>query len=304
MWGIVVLLVVFLIFFFLFQRLRNTKEDESLKMLSLDKKPEVGSSDITRKILSGTNTGTLQAFVFPLQAPKTGTLTLCNPSGSANPGEPDCSTGQYNLCRCNGSDCSPCKHSGYVNVFNVSNIFRIELLAAPDASRRNAASAQLVVRTTGLAFPLSATGVEDNTQPKVPTLFEETIPLPSIPFQKWTFLTVAREGRRFDIYYNDKLVVSKRTQYVVDTSIGFGPIVAGDPGLIGHVTNVQSFREKLSESQVKQNYAEKADTTGKPYTSESINVNDYLPKCEGGDCIKGPTVRPASPLLDWETPYA
>lgn len=304
MWGIVVLLIIFLIFFYSFQRLRTPKEDKKDELFSLSKKPEIGDSDVTRKLLNATNTGTLQAFIYPLQPQKTGTLTMCNPSGSANPGEPDCATGQYNLCRCTASDCSPCAHSGYVNVINVSNIYRLEILAAPDASRRNAAGAQFVVRTVGLAHPLNANRIEDTSQPKAQTIFEETIPLPNIPFQKWTFVTIAREGRRFDIYYNDSLVVSKRTQYVVDTSIGFGPIIAGDPSLVGQITGVKSVSEKLTESQVAEVYKQSADTTGKPYISETLNMKDYLPTCEGGECVTGPSVRPTSPLLDWETPYA
>lgn len=304
MWGILVLLGAFLIFFYLFLRLRNPKNDTAEKILSLDTKPEVGTSDMARTLLSQTNTGTIQAFVYPLQPQKTGQLTLCNSSGSNNPGEPDCSTGQYKLCRCTGSDCSPCRHVGYVNVLNVSNIFRVELLAVPDAARRNAAGSQLVVRTVGLAHPLTANRVEDRTQPKVQTIFEETIPLPNIPLQKWTYITVAREGRRFDIYYNDKLVVSKRAQYTVDTSIGFGPIIAGDPDLVGKITGVEVLAEKLMESQIQDKYKQKADTTGAPLITNTGNIMDMIPKCEGGGCITGPEARPASPLLDWETSYA
>jgi hypothetical protein len=159
MWGILVLLGIFLIFFYLFLRLRKSSQDTSQKVLSLDTKPEIGTSDMSRALLNNTNAGTIQAFIYPQQPQKTGQLTLCNASGTNNPGEPECSTGQYKLCRCTASDCSPCKHGGYVNVLNVSNIFRVELLAAPDAARRNAAGAQLVVRTLGLAFPLTANSV-------------------------------------------------------------------------------------------------------------------------------------------------
>lgn len=304
MWGILVLLGIFLIFFYLFLRLRKSSSDNSQKVLSLDTKPEVGTSDMSRALLNNTNAGTIQAFVYPQQPQKTGQLIMCNASGSNNPGEPECSTGQYKVCRCTAGDCSPCKHGGYVNVLNVSNIFRVELLAAPDAARQTAAGAQLVVRTVGLAFPLTANRVEDTTQAKVQSIFEETIPLPNIPFQKWTYLTIAREGRRFDVYYNEKLVVSKRTQYTVDTSIGFGPVVAGDAELVGKITGLETSSEKLNESQIQENYKRKADTTGAPISTNDTNLMDYMPKCEGGSCLSGPEVRPTSPLLDWETPYA
>lgn len=278
--------------------------DESKGPFMLQKRPEVADSTVTRQLLNAANTGTLQAFVYPLQAQKTGTMVLCNPMGSSNPGEPECSTGQYNLCKCIGNDCSKCVHSGYVNVVNISNVIRVELLASPDAGRPNAASAQLVIRTVGMAAPVTQSGTPIESTPRVQTVFEETIPLPEIPFQKWTFITIAREGRRFDIYYNGKIVMSKRTQNVVDIRAGFGPITAGDPNLTGKIAFVQTFPQKLSQADVLANYKAKADTTGQPFISDPTNLFDYLPNCKGGGCITGPKMRPTSPLLDWQTQYA
>ena len=360
--------MAFIVFYFMFKRLTEQKVDESKGPFMLQKRPEVADSTVTRQLLNAANTGTLQAFVYPLQAQKTGTMVLCNPTGSANPGEPECSTGQYNLCKCLGNDCSKCVHSGYVNVVNISNVIRVELLASPDAGRPNAASAQLVIRTVGMAAPIlsgcpfpgtelqvspdfagikaccdrplengncpDVTPSNDSRRvclvgsldaisndglrgylsrfqmcdkadvPRVQTVFEETIPLPEIPFQKWTFITIAREGRRFDIYYNGKIVMSKRTQNVVDIRAGFGPITAGDPNLTGKIAFVQTFPQKLSQADVLANYKAKADTTGQPFISDPTNLFDYLPNCKGGGCITGPKMRPTSPLLDWQTQYA
>jgi hypothetical protein len=372
MWGIIAILIAFVVFWTFFKKLQDSKQDVSQGPFSLQSKPQVASSDITRKLLNSTNTGTLQAFVYPLQAQKTGTVTLCNPSGSANPGEPECSTGQYNLCQCVGNDCSKCSHSGYVNVLNISNVIRIELLASPDAGRPNAAGAQLVVRTTGMANPIvngcaiksreialregeeeyfGTTRLCCNTDlvngqcppsgerwegfcrtgeipgkageewfaqffnsfikpcekpnlPKIQTVFEETIPLPNIPFQKWTFITIAREGRRFDVYYNGEIVMSKRTQHVVDVRAAYGPITAGDPNLTGKMAFVESFPEKLTQPQIMAKYKANSDTTGQPQISAPLNLFDYMPNCKDGGCITGPTMRPTSPLLDWQTQYA
>jgi hypothetical protein len=304
MWGTFALLMAFIVFYFMFKRLTEKKVDESKGPFMLQKRPEVADSTVTRQLLNAANTGTLQAFVYPLQAQKTGTMVLCNPTGSANPGEPECSTGQYNLCKCVGNDCSKCVHSGYVNVVNISNVIRVELLASPDAGRPNAASAQLVIRTVGMAAPTTQGGTAIENTPRVQTVFEETIPLPEIPFQKWTFVTIAREGRRFDIYYNGKIVMSKRTQNVVDIRAGFGPITAGDPNLTGKIAFVQTFPQKLSQADVLANYKAKADTTGQPFISDPTNLFDYLPNCKGGGCITGPKMRPTSPLLDWQTQYA
>lgn len=303
MWGIIAIVIACIIFWVYFTKLKKSKSDLGKGPFSLQEKPQVANSDTTKQLLSSSNTGTFQAFVYPLQAQKTGTMTLCNPAGSSNPGEPDCATGQYSLCKCIGNDCSRCKHSGYVNILNISNVIRLELLSAPDASRQKAAGAQLVVRTTGMGTPVlaDASGV---VVPETQILFEETIPLPNIPFQKWTFLTIAREGRRFDIYYNGEIVMSKRTQYVVDLRAAYGPVMAGDPNLIGKMAFVESFPQKLSQQEIMANYKAHSDTTGQPILNAPMNIFDYIPNCEGGGCISGPKMRPTSPLLDWETQYA
>jgi hypothetical protein len=303
MWGIIATISAIVVFLYFFKRLMDAPKATTPGPFSLETKPEIGPAETTRLLLNATNTGTIQAFVYPLQPQKSGTVVMCNPAGSATPGEPNCSTGQYGLCRCEGNDCSKCIHSGYVNVMNISNVIRVEILTAPDASRQRASAAQLVVRTMGMSFPL-VNGQESKTSPKVQTTYEETIPLPEIPLQKWTFVTVAREGRRFDVYYNGKLVASKRTQYLVDTRSGFGPIIAGDPSLTGKIALVESFPQKLSEHEVMEKYKANSDTTGKPNLPDTFNVMDYLPNCKGGDCVKLPALRPASPLLDWQVQYA
>ena len=302
MWGIFAILIAFGVFWYMFQQLSNTKSTKQ-EIQELNKRPEIGTVETTRQLLNATNTGTLQAFVYPLQPQKTGTLVMCSEPGSANPGEPECSTGQYNLCRCVENDCSPCNHAGYLNVLNISNIIKLELLASPDASRQTAAGAQLVVRTVGMEHPF-VSNQPDPTRAKVQKTFIETIPLPNIPFQKWTLITIAREGRRFDVYYNGEIVMSKRTQYIVDIRSAFGPVIAGDPNLMGQISNVESHKEKLTQSQVLAFYKANADTTGRPYAAVLGSLKDLIPKCEGGGCLGGPALRPTSPLLDWQTPYA
>ena len=376
MWGIIAIFIAVVIFWIYFKKLQNTSTSSSVQEYSLASKPQVAPSSTTKLLLDATNTGTIQAFVYPFQAQKSGTVALCNPSGSENPGEPECSTGQYNMCKCVGNDCSKCTHSGYVNIMNISNVIRLEILASPDAGRPNAATAQLVVRTTGMATPIlggcaiksqeipftnaseknffgavklccnsplvngsceqgnrgdfshlcrvgeisdtadSRTKAEvaylnSNIKvceqpdlPKVQSVFEETIPLPNIPFQKWTFIALAREGRRFDVYYNGSIVASKRTQNVIDTKAAFSAITAGDPNLIGKIAFVESFPQKLSQPEIMANYKAKSDTTGQPIISAPVNIFDYMPNCKDGGCITGPKMRPTSPLLDWDTQYA
>lgn len=293
MWGwillaIIVVLVIYFLYFY-----ERPKYTVNVGPFNLEKRPEIGTTTESQMILSKTNTGTFQAFVYPLPIQRTGQFTLCSTTGAnKKPGEPDCATGRYGMCVCQANDCSPCNHPGYVNVLNLSNVVRIELLAAPDASRQKAATAQLVVRTKR----------RKHDNPNMETV-EETMVLPDIPFQKWTMITVAREGRRFDIYYNAALVFSKRTQHMVDMGAVNGSIIAGDPLLNGKIAYVETFPEKLTATQISAKYSTNADTNGAPYLTDTKLPFD-IPICKDGSCVRGPNVRPSSPLQDWDTQYA
>lgn len=357
MWLLLGLLVIAVgLYIFLYVPVGDTKTNKQEQELS--QSPEIADTGASQQILLESNTGTLQAFVYPLGYQRTGQLTMCSSSSPAAPGEPECSTGRFSMCACEGGNCDACKHKGYVNVLNISNVVRLELLTVPDASRQKMAGCQLVVRTMrnplppdskqgacpsgyseftegGSKFccavdltpnaqkicgaPSSGTKVTcaqdaNNTQglPLCPAqlgqvgtvIQEETLVLPNIPLQKWTMITIAREGRRFDVYYNASLVLSKRTQYMIASTATFGPIIAGDPNLTGKVAAVEVSPTKKTSSEIQQNYLRLADTNGKPFTQESLDFSKYIPSCEGGSCLGGPTVRPASPLMDWDTEYA
>jgi hypothetical protein len=295
MWGTVGFISLFLLLFvFLFVSFRKGKEKRTSGPFELQAQKQVADTAASQTVLSETNTGTFVAFVYPLSFQRTGQLAMCSDTQNQKPGEPDCATGRYGLCVCENNDCSPCKHTGYANILNISNVVKLEILTAPDASRQNAASVQLVVRSLRKKSNSSDTET-----------VEETLVLPSLPIQKWTMISIAREGRRFDIYYNNALVLSKRTQYMVDTRSAVGPIIGGDPSLFGKIALSQAFPTKLSSSDISSLYSRLADTNGTPYLAkDEINLSELLPICKGGSCLQGPVVRPASPLLDWETDYA
>lgn len=352
MWGYILLgLLVVFMFWSIFKG--SSQDLKSRGPFNLKQQPKVAESSSSQLMLADTNTGTLRFFIYPLAFQRTGKLVSCNTDTIPNPGEPECSSGRYTMCMCNGNDCSKCRHDGYVNIINISNIIRLELLTAPDASRQNAASVQLVVRTYngplqkvpgqgrcpngmyeygtdkgGFCCPVKPSNDGQNCpQGRVcaidPTqtqgnpvcqsdssasgkkIMEETLVLPHLPIQKWTMVTIAREGRRFDIYYNDSLALSKRTQNMVDVQSAFGPVIAGDPLLEGKVATVKVYSNKLSATDVSREYSTLADTNGQPYLeSNQVNLMDYMPICKGGSCLQGPKVRPSSPLMDWETDYA
>lgn len=289
--GVIILLCVFLILPYSYFT-KSVSNELTHGPLKLEDSPNIGNSSATTDFLVNTNTGTIQAFVYPMPIQRTGVAIQCG-DGSTVSSEPDCSTGRYGICKCDGSDCSKCSHSGYVNLLNISNIVKLELLASPDAGRQKSASVQLVVRSLR----------EKET-------VEETFVLPAIPFQKWTMVTISREGRRFDVYYNNKLILSKRAQHTLDIKSAFGSIIGGDSGLNGKIAVVRLSPEKYSLNDVELAYSTYADTTGAPYLNESSSIFKTFKStlseipCADGSCLKGPTIRPTSPLMDWQTSYA
>ena len=255
----------------------------------LSKAPQVASTDEAQKFMSG-NTGSFQAFFHLLPFQRTGETTVCN---NRPGGDPNCTTDRYDICKCEGTNCSPCLHKGYFNLLSIGNVVRLEVLAAPDAGRQNQAQTQLVVRTTKMP-----------TGQSTPEINEETFALPAVPFQTWVGVTVAREGRRFDVYFNDALVVSKRSQYSLDTSATATPIVAGDTRLFGQVSLPERLNERLSASDVSRLYKSKTDTNGMPrLPMVGEDILKKLNPCPEGNCLKAITVRPANPLYTWDTQY-
>ena len=258
--------------------------------------------------------GTFSAFVYLSQANRTASYSSCGAASGSS-----CENGEYSICTCGtavgastaSSDCTNCTHKGYKQVFNVGGILFLEVLVAPDASRQQKAAAQLVVKTQNAV----------NT-------FVESIVLPPLDVQKWVYVTVSRQGRRLDIFYNNTLILSKSTQYPFFPMGPLGVTTSGSSGLDGQLIIANIYNYRLSSMDVANKYVEYADTRGKPYyndpanalmimdpagilpsyTSTSFsNLTSYIPYinvCPPEGCIAGPIIRPANPSYTWSTPYA
>ena len=254
----------------------------------LQSSPQIATTDKSQRFLRG-NAATFQVFGYILPGQRTGQTTVCDTKPG---GDPSCTTERYGLCLCDKTDCSSCLHKAYSSLVNIGNVVKFEVLAAPDAGRQKQASAQLTVRTTGFQ--------PGQSQPQINM---ETFALPAIPFQKWTLLTISREGRRFDIYYNDVLVFSKRTQYSLDTSAGGSPIVAGQASFTGVVVLPSVTEGRMSIDDVRRTFQEKAKTNGEPIIPMTMDILKKIHPCPDGPCFQPPTVRPASPLYNWDSQY-
>lgn len=276
--------------------------------LSLAEEQTAIKEEQSRTFYSGAE-GSFSAFVYVNDFNRTGSHAACG----TNANQPSCSNGTFAPCPCDATsgDCSSqCKHIGYTPIFNVAGIVALEVLMAPDASRQGKAMVHLTVKTEG---PSLTTGVPATQK------YIETLRLPELAIQGWTMVTVAREGRRFDVYYNDRIVLSQKTMYMPSNTpiaSNFRGIVSGSTGLGGKIGLMNVYDYRLSSVDVAGIYSSSVDTRGRPFINDptgstggiiSTRLGDYLPQitiCPPGGCISAPVVRPASPLYDWSSSYA
>jgi len=237
--------------------------------------------------------GTFQCFIFLDSFARTGGHVDCIPSSrttgslpSINDNSPSCDTGLYPICKCSSiNDCGNCTHEGYQTVFTIHGVYALELMNVPDASRPNAIGAQLTVRT-------SNTGI---TQ-------VETIPLPPIEHQKWVMLTITKNGRRIDVYYNNTLVSSSKLQNIPSTFSNDIPLNIGNTLLSGKIGALTFLPNHQSINDVSAEYAKSVNTRGDPnmfittVSSSSYDVkerpeNSILSSlCLDGSCMTFPKI--------------
>ena len=280
---------------------------------ALDKSSSVTTSSQTAPFYSSSN-GTVAAFLYINRyngmgvAPPVTSIT----NSSGDPTQP-CSCGPTNDCT------AQCVHEGYTMIMNISGIVWLEAMPTPDASRQGLATIQLVVKTEGEQS--TSSGLQSSQRNSVNTSqkYVETISLPSIKLQKWTYITIARDGRRFDIYYNDKLVVTQKTAFMPVASITSGNMagITSGSSIDGQIALITLFNTRLSSSQVAANYATYADSRGMPFLNSSANtilysptistnISSYIPNinlCPNGGCLNPPAIQPPSAFYKWTPTY-
>ena len=137
-----------------------------------------------------------------------------------------------------------------------------------------------------------------STQKDLSQLKMEYIELPKIQEQKWVQVAILREGRRFDVMYNDKIVASHRLQYIPVVTIN--SLTAGQEGLRGILGNVRVAARRLSSQEVVLEYQRTSDTRGKPMLKKVLNITSI---CPPGQTCPATTQTPESTLQFWSSPY-
>ena len=177
--------------------------------------------------------------------------------------------------------------NNFKSIIEIDNNWYLEI--APASSGTNKLSARLRVKTSnGTA------------------LNQEVIELPPIPKQKWMFIAILRDGRRFDVIYNNEIVVSQILQYypvVINSSLSIG-----NTGLNGSVIHVIINDKRLTPTQIERERVSHVNTNNMVLEADSINI--LLPglnlfgQCPPGLPCDPVTKPPPNNLLQWKSPYA
>lgn len=134
----------------------------------------------------------------------------------------------------------------------------------------------------------------------------EIIELPPIPKQKWMFIAILRDGRRFDIIYNNEIVASQILEFypVVISS----DLSVGNKGLSGSVIHVIINGRRLTPFESERERVAYVDTNGTVLESNSIDISfpglKLFAQCPPGLPCDPITRPPNNNLLQWKSAYA
>ena len=313
---LIIVLVIVLVMYFAPSYMTRTKVTESGPFDLSSPQTAVAFSD-TKLILEPQFTA--QAFVYLNPIMKTGSHVDCG----IDPTKPSCQDGSFQPCLCDDlSGCGKCLNRGYLRILDLLGVATLEVMPVPDASRQGAMSTHLYVKTE--MMNTSASAIRPARQQYI-----ETIQLPPTPVQKWVMITIARDGRQFDIYYDNALVKSQKTMFMPISRItqtNLSGILSGSTGLMGQIANITVYPTRRTILSVERDYKTLADTRGSPYldskgaatlsSMDGHNTNGILPDygyrfnfhmpklslCLSGNCNM-PTVAPMSSKI-WVSNYA
>lgn len=175
----------------------------------------------------------------------------------------------------------------FKSIIEIENNWYLEIAPAPSGT--NKTSARLRVITSNGA-----------------KLNQEVIELPPIPQQKWMFIAILRDGRRFDIIYNNEIVASQILEYypvVISSSLSIG-----NTGLNGSVIHVIVNDKRLTPTQIERERVAHVNTNNMVLEADSINISlpglKLFGQCPPGLPCDPITKPPPNNLLQWKSPYA
>jgi hypothetical protein len=176
----------------------------------------------------------------------------------------------------------------FKSIIEIENNWYLEIAPAPNGTTK--ISARLRVKTNS----------------KIKGIIQEIIELPPIPQQKWMFIAILRDGRRFDIIYNNEIVASQILEnypVVISSSLSIG-----NTGLNGSVIHVIINDRRLTPTQVERERVTRVNTNNMILEADSITMSlpglNLFGQCPPGLPCDPITKPPSNNLLQWKTPYA
>ena len=144
---------------------------------------------------------------------------------------------------------------------------------------------------------------------------DEYVELPPMPQQKWIFLCILRDGRRFDVMYNDQIVGSHRLDRYPNTSttnplqIAPSSKKGAASRFLGKAVHIFTMNYRMSPSDLAVLRAQLSDTTGAPpepmpFPLPSIfSFPDFRTFCIPGLPCSNVTQPPPNQMQMWTTIY-
>jgi len=181
----------------------------------------------------------------------------------------------------------------YVPLLQIENNWVLEILPSPKDKKTYGARLRVQTQQGG-------------------QLRYETIPLPPLPKQKWVFVALLREGRRFDVIYDQRLVASQRLEHypvVIASALSMG-----EKGLEGAAIHIKVNSRRLTPEEVERERKTHVDTNGRvvestwnPLTrleTPSLPFPRLTAECPAGLPCETVTAPPKKSLYEWKSPYA
>ena len=232
----------------------------------------------------------LRFAIYVHEAPRTISKVDCidiNPTTGATAFAPSCADYSFQPCACVGTDCSRC-------VFSAANGFMSKLLNVGDS----------------LEFWASGY-TSQNDKPYVPALLKvktgtdssnyymETVALPAIPLQRWTVVTIVKEGRRFDVYYGDVLASSTLLHRLPIPPTYGANWYAGSPNWNGKIGLFVGTNKAQSYQDISKDVEKIVNTRGVPYFLDQLDfsLTTSMSSCPFGNCNPLPAVKPLNPFV-------
>jgi hypothetical protein len=197
---------------------------------------------------------------------------------------PSCKDYTFKTCSCVGSSCTGCAvTSPYLSkVLYIGDALELWASGYTSANDKPLVPALLKIKTA-----------QDTTK-----YFVESLSLPAIPLQRWTVVTIVKEGRRIDVYYGQKAVASKLCDNLPLSPSGSNWQAGGMNGWKGKIGLFTGTTKAKTQDDVNEDVKGLVNTRGIPFYLDQVNFSFDLtmPECIFGGCNDLPAVKPLNPF--------